>query len=925
MSERATEIRGARTNNLKNIDCRFPHGRLTVITGVSGSGKSSLAFDTLYAEGQRRFIESMSTYARQFLEKMRRPDVDSIRNIQPAIAIEQKNAVKNARSTVGSATEILDYLRLLFAKIGQTICPDCRVPVERDTTDRVAGALLGAGEGARFTLLAPVEIPKASSFGPIVREMQAGGFSRVWTRDGLKGLEEASASDRDGAGALWIVIDRLAVREEERARLAGSLDLAFQIGRGRAAAIGADGQWRRFHRGFVCSTCERTFREPEPQLFSFQSPLGACEHCQGYGRVIGVDWDKVIPNRALSIAERAIAAWNTPSNEILYDHLEKTTSRSELPRKTPIQDLSPGEYRVLIQGNGEFCGIQGFFDWLESKKYKIQNRVYLSKYRGYTECPACGGSRLRPEALWVQVEGRTIDQLARMSIEDLGACFDEMRLSGERERAVERVVQELRSRLRYLNGVGLGYLTLARQTRTLSGGEAQRINLATALGGALTQTLYVLDEPTVGLHPRDTDRLMNVVEALRDCGNTVVVVEHDPDVIARADRILDLGPEAGERGGEVIFDGAPGDLMRRPDLSPTAQRQAAGARRIAPPSRGRTPSGWIEIKGAREHNLKNLDARIPLGVICCVTGVSGSGKTTLIRDILCAGFRREREMASVDVGAHDSITGLDSIAEFVAVDQDLLGRSARSNPVTYIKAYDRIRELLARQREARRAGVAARDFSFNVEGGRCERCQGTGVEIVDMHFLADVEVVCSECDGKRFQRKALAIEYRGKNIDAILGLTVDEAAAFFADEPKVARALAPLVEVGLGYIRLGQSTSTLSGGEAQRLKLASFLGGAGAGRGRVFFFDEPTRGLHAADLEKLLGVIHRLVDGGATALVIEHNLDLIGHADWIIDLGPDGGSRGGEIVAEGPLATAMASKRSITAEWLRKRYIAANQ
>ena len=917
----AIEVVGARANNLKNIDCRFPHGRLTVVTGVSGSGKSSLVFDTLYAEGQRRYIESMSTYARQFLEKMRRPDVDFIHNIQPAIAIEQKNPVKNARSTIGTATDIHDYLRLLFAKAGRTYCPDCRRPVERDSPQSAAEALLSEAQGRRFTLAAPVYIHKKSAFASTVREILAAGFSRIWTRNGLKDLQEAGSLDRGGDQALWVVIDRLTAKDEERLRCVDSLELAFQTGGGEAAAIDEDGQWRRFHRGYTCSQCGRPFRQPEPLLFSFMSPLGACPACQGYGRLIGVDWDKVIPNRALSLRHRPIQPWNTPANECLYDHLKETTAESELPRNKPIRDFSPEEWKTLTEGNGDFIGIQGFFNWLETRKYKIQARVFLSKYRSYTDCPACQGSRLQPEALYVRVDGRTIADLARESIQDLDAYFHQLRLPPQDEEAAERILLELRSRLRYLNNVGLGYLTLARQTRTLSAGEAQRINLSAALGSALTDTLYVLDEPTVGLHARDTDRLLQVIKALRDNGNTLAVVEHDPDVIAAADRIIDLGPGAGERGGQVVFEGTAQAFLAPSSTSLTAVHQRRRGRSTIP-SRHRQPTGWITIHGARANNLKSLEVRLPLGVLCCVTGVSGSGKSTLIHDILYAGFKRERELAPIDVGAFDRIEGSNALDDIILVDQSLPGRSTRSNPVTYVKAYDAVRELLASQREARSKGLAARDFSFNVTGGRCERCAGTGVETVDMHFLADVEVVCSECDGKRFQRRVLELEYRGKNINALLDLTVDEALQFFLDQPKITRALRPLTEVGLGYIRLGQNTATLSGGEAQRLKLASFLAPAAAGPRAAFLFDEPTTGLHAADLEKLLGVLRRLVDAGASVVVIEHNLDLVGHADYIIDLGPEGGEAGGRIVAAGTVEDIMACAQSHTGQWLRKRFAA---
>lgn len=913
----AIDVVGARTNNLKNIHCQIPLERLTVITGVSGSGKSSLAFDTLYSEGQRRFIESMSTYARQFLEKMRRPDVDFIHNLPPAIAIEQKNPVKNARSTIGTATEIHDYLRLYFAKIGKTLCPDCGIEVNRDSPESTARAL--TRHGGRFSVVAPVRIEKKTAFAATIREMLAAGFSRIWTRDGLKDLEQATAADRSGDKSLYVVIDRLAIREEELSRLTNSLELAFRTGAGEAAAIDEGGEWHRFSSHFSCAKCSRTFREPEPLMFSFYSPLGACPRCEGYGRIIDIDWQKAIPNRTLTLNDRPVAAWNTPSNEGMYDHMLETTSRTELPRNKMLCDFDEDEWRILIDGNGDFIGLKGFFNYLEGKKYKVQNRVYLARYRDFVLCPECHGTRLRPEAANVRVDGRTIGDLAAMSIADLNAYFRDMRLDPQDQIAVERVLAELRSRLAYLNDVGLGYLTLSRQTRTLSGGESQRINLSAALGSALTETLYVLDEPTVGLHARDTDRLFRVMQNLRGNGNTVVVVEHDPDIIAEADHIVDLGPGAGEHGGEIVFAGTPAELLRSPGQSLTAKYQERRGT-SAIPSRHRKSNGSITIRGARQHNLRIDAVSIPLGVLCCITGASGSGKSTLIHDTLYGGFKRERELAPVDCGEFETIEGFDAVDDIILVDQSLPGRSSRSNPVTYVKAYDAIRDLFGSTREARRAGITARDFSFNVDGGRCKQCQGAGMEVVDMQFLADVEVVCSVCDGKRFQRRVLDIEYKGKNINAVLDLTVEEALAFFADQRKIRRLLQPLADVGLRYIRLGQNTATLSGGEAQRLKLASFLTGGIANARTVFLFDEPTTGLHSADLETLVNVLHSLVDSGASVIVIEHNLDLIGQADHVIDLGPEGGDAGGRVVAEGPVESIMKCSESLTGQWLLRRF-----
>lgn len=914
----AIDVVGARTNNLKNIHCRVPLGRLTVVTGVSGSGKSSLAFDTLYSEGQRRFIESMSTYARQFLEKMRRPDVDFIHNLPPAIAIEQKNSVKNARSTIGTATEIHDYLRLLFSKIGRTFCPECQIEVRRDTPESSALALLDSGAGQRFTLVAPVRIEKRTNFEAVIREMIGAGFSRAWTREGVKDLEEVKLADRSGDKAIYVVVDRIVAREEDLSRISASFQLAFRTGSGEAAAIDSEDHWQRFSSHFACAKCSRTFREPEPLMFSFYSPLGACPRCEGYGRVIDIDWWKAIPNRSLTLDDRPIAAWNTPSNEGMYDHMLETTSRSELPRNKPLCEFDEDEWRVLVEGNGEFIGLKGFFGWYESKKYKVQARVYLARYRDYVTCPECNGMRLRPEALNVKIDDHTIGDLAAMSIEELHRYYLSLRLEPHEEQAVSRVLNELRARLHYLDNVGLGYLTLARQTRTLSGGESQRINLSAALGSVLTETLYVLDEPTVGLHARDTERLLRVMQALRENGNTVVVVEHDPDIISEADHVIDMGPGAGEHGGEIMFEGTPQAMRDTPGCSITARYQKV-LEDGKIPSRRRKPTGWITIRGARQHNLKNLTVSIPRGVLCCITGVSGSGKSTLMHETLYGGFKRMRDLAPVDCGEFESIEGLDDVEDLILVDQSLPGRSTRSNPVTYVKAYDSIRDLFGSTREARRAGVTSRDFSFNVDGGRCERCEGTGTEIIDMQFLADVEVVCGLCDGHRFQRRVLDIEYKGLNINGVLDLTVDAALKFFLDQRKIKRCLQPLSDVGLGYIRLGQNTATFSGGEAQRLKLASYLTSSANGS-VVFLFDEPTTGLHTADLEKLAAVLQRLVDSGATVLVIEHNLDLIAQADYIIDLGPEGGDAGGEIVAQGTVEKIMGNKKSLTGQWLAKRY-----
>ena len=965
----AIEVVRARTHNLRDVSCRVRHGKLTVVTGVSGSGKSSLAFDTLYAEGQRRFVASMSTYARQFLEQLQRPDVDAIRNIPPAIALEQKNSVTNARSTIGTATEIHDFLRLLFARVGHVFCPDCDEEVSADSPQSALGVLEKLPDGRRLIVVAPVRVenPKPDALEAMLEDMRGQGFTRAMAEDGslveletfgiehvVRGAEGSNSGDlrprrgergHDQGGRIDLVTDRVALRSGSHGRLTEALEVAFRAGAGSARVRDVDSgaEWV-FSSGLTCNGCGRAFRRPEPALFSFGSPLGACPACQGFGRVTGVDMDKVIPNWELTLMDDPVVPWNSAGHREMYDYLKN--SAPEIPWRTSLSEFTEHERRILLEGNrgepepGDWCGVNGFFKWLEGRRYKIQARVLLARYRAYTTCPDCGGARLVPDALAVRVDGKTIAEIVGRSIEDLHEYFDLLRLPPREEKTAERLLLEIRSRLHYLDSVGLGYLTLARQTRTLSGGESQRINLATALGSALTETLYVLDEPTVGLHSRDTFRLLNVLQALREQGNTVVVVEHDPDIILGADDVIDVGPEAGERGGRLLYAGPLRELARSEES--LTGRYLAGIASRALPSLGRKPRGWITVRGARENNLKNLDVRFPRGVLCCVTGVSGSGKSSLVNSVLHAGFRRMRDNAPLDVGAFDRIEGAEALADVVMVDQRPIGRSTRSNPVTYVKAYDAIRTLFASTRQARRAGVKAGAFSFNVAGGRCETCLGAGVVTVDMHFLSDVEVGCETCDGKRFQRRILEIEWEGKNIDDVLDMTVQEARAFFAGAPKVLRGLEPLGLVGLDYLRLGQSTATLSGGEAQRLKLAGFLAtnkgllrrvprqGAPAGNPSaspkpgeaetLMIFDEPTTGLHPADLERLVGLLHGLVAAGASVVVVEHNLDLIAEADWIVDLGPEGGDAGGRIVAQGPPRKIMDCEASHTARYLRMRY-----
>jgi len=929
---RHIEIVGARTHNLKNITTQVPHRRLTVVTGVSGSGKSSLAFDTLYAEGQMRYVESMSAYSRQFLERMARPDVDRISGILPAIALQQRNSVKNARSTIGTATEINDYLRLLFANVGVTTCPDCDKPVERFTVERAVEELLAMAQGKRVLVTAQVGMEGQERLASLKAELQRAGFIRVLVNDEVRRLAEVHLEDLDGGPGqtettrrnlqLEVVVDRFECRRDDRARAAEALETAFKLGAGRAAVRPVATEPVVFDTRFNCQSCGREFLEPHPDLFSFNSALGACPTCEGFGRVSGLDESKIVPNTMLSISQGTVAPWNTPAYHDIFRELKRACRRHKINVDAPYKDLSGQAKGLIWQGDDQFPGIKGFFQWLETKRYKVHVRVMIARYRGYTRCPNCGGERLRPEALCIRVGNKTIAEVCWLCVKDLRAFFAPLELPGEAGEKARILLAEIRARLRYLDEVGLGYLTLDRQTRTLSGGEAQRINLASALGSSLTSTLYVLDEPTVGLHPRDSNRLLQILYQLIDKGNTVVVVEHDPEIIQGAHHLLDLGPGAGEAGGEIVFEGTFEELVNQTDGVTGRALRHHMQRAISPYDR--QPSKFLTIKGARQHNLKNIDVEVPLGLFTCVTGVSGSGKSTLVNDILYAQWqRRSGRTGAGDVGRHETIEGWDEIDDIILVDQSPIGRSTRSNSVTYVKAYDEIRRLLAATTRARVSSIKAGDFSFNVQGGRCEECKGVGTLTFDMYFMADVTVVCSQCNGKKFQKRVLDIRYKGKNIIDFLDMTVSEAIRFFADDKRIVTRLQPLVDVGLGYLRLGQSTATLSGGEAQRLKLASFLAAQKKNRKYLLLFDEPTTGLHMADVRVLLQVFQRLVNTGHTLLVIEHNLDLITQADWIIDLGPEGGEEGGRVVAAGPIRSVAEARTSHTARFLRERIKAA--
>jgi excinuclease ABC subunit A len=932
--EQAIEVRGARVHNLKNVSVSLPHNKLTVITGVSGSGKSSLAFDTIYAEGQRRYVESLSAYARQFLERMDKPDVDEILGIAPAIAIRQKNSTKNPRSTVATQTEIYDYLRLLYARAGQTFCHVCGREVKKDSPESAADEVLATlEEGTRFYLLFPILEDTAGKSAKTAKKSKTKssatdlsvaaylisllqqGFSRLF-RDGeiieLTRPEDYPFADFNGT---YILIDRLKAAGEIRQRLVDSLEICFR--EGHAAVIqpaDTGSEILKFSDRYICKYDGTQYEEPEPQLFSFNSPFGACPTCQGFGNTIGVDYGLVIPNPLVSIKDGAVEPFTRPQHAWAQKELLKYAASANIDIKAPYADLHDFQQNCIIYGDEGWRGVKGFFQWLETKKYKLHVRVFLAKYRGYTKCPDCGGSRLRQEARDVKIGGRSLPEILDLSISDAFAFFDSLELSQERSKIAEKLLLEIRRRLKFLVDVGLDYLTLSRLAATLSGGEAQRIQLATNLGSLLVGTLYVLDEPSIGLHPRDNARLVKILENLRDIGNTLLVVEHDEDTMRAADHVIDIGPFAGELGGEVVFEGS-FDALLKDKTSLTAKYLRGDAEIKVPQKRRKPGKDKIKIVGAREHNLQNVSVEIPLEMLVCITGVSGSGKSTLIHDVLYAGLKKQRGEWNSHVGLFKDITGGENIDDIVLVDQSPIGRTPRSNPVTYIKAYDAIREVFAATQGAKTKGYASSHFSFNVPGGRCETCQGSGTVVVEMQFLADVELTCEDCRGTRFREEVLAIKYKGKNIAEALDLTVREAILFFKDVKKIVNKLKVLDAVGLGYLRLGQSATTLSGGEAQRVKLASHLAQTTNSK-TLFIFDEPTTGLHFEDINKLLGAFRALIDNGASLLVIEHNLDVIKTADWLIDLGPEGGVGGGNILAVGTPEQIAENAESHTGKYL---------
>jgi excinuclease ABC subunit A len=986
-------VRGARVHNLKNIDFEVPHNSLTVVTGVSGSGKSSLAFDTIYAEGQRRYVESLSAYARQFLERIEKPDADSIDGIAPAVAIRQKNTTRNPRSTVATATEIYDYLRLLFARVGRTYCAKCGREVKKDTVDEVADAILALDPETRLQVLFPLQragtdqasetgvgtskIRKSGSKSPPSREkrekggapaltdalktrlfdLRKGGFNRLYQAGEVYEFSTPeSLLDINFAEPVYVLVDRLMVSAEARTRIVDAIETAyreageviFEIPGDRSSeddvkskatdrsvrpiqAQPSQARVLRFAQRFECKDCNLRYEEPEPRLFSFNNPYGACPRCQGFGNTIDFDLDLVIPDKLKTIAECPIEPWTKPKYRPLFTDLKRFAKAAGIPLDVPWPDLEEEHRNLILNGEGKFLGVRGFFNHLERKKYKLHVRVFLSRYRGYSLCPECNGSRLRLEARQVRVNGKNICEVTALTVEDALRFFEEVELSPEEAEIAEKLLEEIRERLRFLNDVGLEYLTLDRLSSTLSGGEAQRIQLATSLGSRLVGTLYVLDEPSIGLHPRDTHRLIKILHDLRNLGNTILVVEHDPDIMRAADRILDLGPGAGENGGKLVAEGTYEEILHNP-VSLTGRYLSEDLRIQSPVVRRKPGAQQIKIRGVRANNLKGVDISIPLGMIVAITGVSGSGKSTLLHQVLYRALAQAKQQsgngATGPAASWESLEGDQFIEEVVLVDQSPIGRTPRSNPVTYIKAFDAIRELFASLPEAKKRGFGAGHFSFNIPGGRCETCQGDGTVTVEMQFLADVELICEECKGTRYKPTVLDVRYRGKNIHEVLNLTVKEALKFFAEAPKITEKLRSLEEVGLGYLRLGQSATTLSGGEAQRMKLAAHLQPASkeASRGNgsesrlkrrlLYIFDEPTTGLHFDDVSKLLAAFRRLIEAGGSIVVIEHNLEVIKTSDWVIDLGPEGGSRGGKVVGAGPPEAIAKLAGSYTGKYL---------
>ena len=932
MSQDYLEIRGARVHNLQNIDLKLPHDKLIVITGVSGSGKSSLVFDTIYAEGQRRYVESLSAYARQFLERMEKPDVEHMTGIAPAVAIRQKNTTRNPRSTVATATEIHDFLRLLFARVGETICSKCGGRVSKDNVDDVARRILDLPERSRWYVLFPVHGTGTKGLTEPLKaklaDLRGKGFNRLYQNGRVFEFSTPeSLLDVDFKKPLYALVDRLAITRDLRQRVVDAIEIGYRESQEvvfeQASEVPPERLW--FSERFECRQCNIEYPEPEPRLFSFNSPAGACPQCQGFGNTIDYDKDRVVPDQFKTLRQGAVDPWMKPRYRRYQQELLRSAKEAGVRLNVPYHELSVAEVDFVIHGGNGFKGVDGFFAYLERKKYKMHVRIFLARYRGYTLCPSCKGGRLRKEALNVRVGAKTIRDVSALSLDRAKQFFDSLTLSNEKAAIAEQLLVDIRHRLTFLNDVGLEYLTLDRMASTLSGGEAQRIQLATSLGSRLVGACYVLDEPSIGLHSRDTGRLIKTLKHMRDLGNTILVVEHDAEVMRSSDHIVDLGPGAGEQGGKVIFEGPYQKIVSNGGRSLTGF-YLRGDFAIGVPQKRRRPKARRRLKfdGAMVHNLKNIDVAIPLDVMTVISGVSGSGKSTLVHDVVYQGLqalRKHKAATSSDQAILRlpcrRVAGASFVDEVVLVDQSPIGRSPRSNPITYVKAFDAVRELFASTNDAKRRGLTPGNFSFNIPGGRCETCQGGGTVTVEMQFLADVELVCEDCNGKRYKSDVLDVRCQGKNIYEVLQLTVEEALQFFIRVPKIVNKLVCLAEVGLGYLRLGQSATTLSGGEAQRVKLAGHVAQSKC-EGTLYLFDEPTTGLHFDDIAKLLAAFRKLLDNGGTVLVIEHNLDVIKNADWLIDLGPEGGEQGGEIVAQGTPEQIASCKKSYTGRYLSK-------
>lgn len=915
-------IKGAKLHNLKNINAVIPRNKLVVITGLSGSGKSSLAFDTLYAEGQRRYVESLSSYARQFLGRLDKPKVDYIKGIAPAIAIEQKVNSTNPRSTVGTSTEIYDYLKLLFARIGKTYSPVSGNEVKKDTVTDVVKYILAFAKREKLLLLAPIHLEKGRKIESKLQALLQQGYARIQVKGEVKRLDEvAEIGSKLKAKDILLVVDRIITNPEDEDfvnRLSDAIQTAFFEGKGTLFIEKMeDGSRRQFSNKFELDGM--SFLEPNVHLFSFNNPYGACPTCEGYGDVIGIDEDLVVPNTALSVYENAIFPWRGDSMSHYRDQLVNRAYKFDFPIHKPWFELTPEQQQLVWEGNTHFDGLNKFFKFLESKAYKIQNRVMLSRYRGKTKCNTCKGKRLRPEATYVKIGGKNIVDLVELPLNEVEDFFNGLTLNEYDTTVAKRLLTEIKSRLQFLQKVGLNYLTLNRKSNTLSGGESQRINLATSLGSSLVGSMYILDEPSIGLHPRDTEKLIEVLKSLRDLGNTVIVVEHDEDIMKQADFIIDIGPEAGTFGGDVVAVGDYDDILKSESLT---AGYLNGTLEIEVPKKRKTSKYYAEVIGARENNLKNVDVRFPLGVFTAVTGVSGSGKSTLVRKILYPAMLKAIGGYGEKAGQFTKLTGnYDNIKTIEYVDQNPIGRSSRSNPVTYIKAYDDIRKLFESQKLSKIRNYKAKHFSFNVDGGRCETCKGEGEVTIEMQFMADVHLVCETCKGKRFKKEVLEVAFNGKNIDDILTMTIDDAVSFFTEhnEAKITRKLKPLQDVGLGYVTLGQSSSTLSGGEAQRIKLASFLVKGTTKDKTLFIFDEPTTGLHFHDIKKLLASFEALIEKGHSIIVVEHSMDLVKCADYVIDMGPEGGKNGGKLVAAGTPEEVAKNKKSFTGTYLKEK------